>query len=102
MKGAHLVTDVALAAALLVTLASVFGAVVLPTTFAKLHYLTPVTSVAAPLFALALVVDTGWGITAGLELLIVGLLVASGPVLQMAVGRVEAQRTGVLLPESPK
>src|SRR4051812_32907473 len=43
MNGRQVAVDVLVAASLAITVASVFGAVVLRTTFGKLHYLTPVT-----------------------------------------------------------
>lgn len=101
MSAHSVVVDGLLAAAVAITVLSVFGAVVLRTTYGKLHYVTPVTSAAAPLFLIAIVVDTGWGITAGLDILIVGLLAVSGPVLQASIGRLEAQRRGRLQPEEP-
>ncbi|MGH3745132.1 MAG: monovalent cation/H(+) antiporter subunit G [Mycobacteriales bacterium] len=96
------VVDVLLASSLLVVVLSVFGALVLRTTLAKVHYVTPVTSVAGPLFAAALVVDTGWGITAGLDILIAALMAVSGPLLGMAIGRVEAQQQGLIPTEGPQ
>lgn len=102
MTVGHLVADGLLSASLLVIVLSVFGALVLRTTLGKLHYLTPVSSVAVPLFVTGLVVDTGWGIVAGLDILIGILMMVSGPVLQIAIARVEAQRQGVLAPESPQ
>jgi multicomponent Na+:H+ antiporter subunit G len=96
------IADALLAAALVVTVLSALGALMLRTTFGRLHFLTPVTTVAGPLFGAALVVHTGWGITAGLQILIVGLLAVSGPILEMTIGRVEAQQRGVLTPESPQ
>lgn len=102
MTARQVVVDVLLATGLLVVVLSVFGAVVMRTTFAKLHYLTAVTSVAGPLLGAALVVDTGWGITAGLDILIVGLLMVSGPVLEVSIGRVAAQQDGALVGEGPQ
>ena len=95
------IADALLATALVITVLSTFGALALRTTFGKLHYITPITTVAGPLFGAALVVHTGWGIIAGLQILIVSLLAVSGPVLEMAIGRVEAQRQGLLEPEGP-
>lgn len=95
------ISDALLAASLLVTVLSTIGALAMRTTFGKLHYLTPVTTVAGPLFGAALVVHTGWGITAGLQILVVGLVAISGPILEMATGRVEAQQRGLLTPEGP-
>lgn len=88
------VVDALLAASLLIVVLSVVSAVVVRTTLAMVHYVTPITSVAVPLFVAALVVNTGWGITAGLDILIGVLVVSSGPVLGMAIGRVEAQHEG--------
>jgi multicomponent Na+:H+ antiporter subunit G len=95
------ISDALLAASLLVTALSSIGALAMRTTYGRLHYLTPVTTVAGPLFGAALVVHTGWGITAGLQILIVALLWVSGPILGMATGRVEAQNRGLLEPEGP-
>jgi multicomponent Na+:H+ antiporter subunit G len=94
--------DVVLATSLMVTVGAVVGAIVLRSTFAKLHYLAPITSVGAPLFGAALVVSNGWGITAGLDILIVVLLALSGPVLESAIGRVEAQQRHLVIGEGPQ
>lgn len=102
MTARTIAVDVLLAGSLVVVVLSVLGAVVLRTTLAKVHYVTPLTSVAVPLFVAALVVDTGWGITAGLDLLIGALVALSGPVLGMAIGRVEAQQQGRVPNEAPQ
>jgi multicomponent Na+:H+ antiporter subunit G len=96
------VVDVLLASSLLVVALSVFGVIVMRRTLAKVHYVTPITSVAGPLFGAALVVDTGWSITAGLDILIVGLVAASGPVLGMTIARVEAQQQEIIATEGPQ
>jgi multisubunit Na+/H+ antiporter MnhG subunit len=98
----HVLVDVLLATSLLVVVLSVLGLLVMRTTLAKVHYVTPVTSVAAPLFGVALAIDTGWSIPAGLDLLIVGLVAVSGPVLGMAIGRAEAQHQGIIATEAPQ
>jgi multicomponent Na+:H+ antiporter subunit G len=95
------ISDALLASSLLVTALSTVGALAMRTTLGRLHYLTPVTTVAGPLFGAALVIHTGWGITAGLQILIVAIMAVTGPILEMATGRVEAQRQGVLTPEGP-
>lgn len=102
MNAKTIVVDVLLSLSLLITALSAVGAVVLRSTFGKLHYLTPVTSVAGPLFGAALVIDTGWGITAGLDLLIVGLLALAGPVLEVSAGRTAAEAQGAVEPEEPQ
>jgi len=91
-----------MAASLLVIALSVFGALMLSWIYAKLHYLTPVSSLAVPMFVAGLVIQTGWGITAGLEIMTGLLLVLSGPVLQIAIGRVQAEHDHVLQPQSPQ
>ena len=68
----------------------------------RLHYLTPITSVASPLVGLALAVDTGWQVATAEILVIVALLAATGPVLQAATARVAAQRDGLVPSESPR
>ncbi|HVW81112.1 MAG TPA: monovalent cation/H(+) antiporter subunit G [Mycobacteriales bacterium] len=95
------VSDALLSASLLIVVLSAVGALTMRTTFGRLHYVAPVTTVAGPLFGAAAAVRTGWGITAGLEILIVVIMALSGPVLEIATGRAEAQQQGVLTPESP-
>jgi multicomponent Na+:H+ antiporter subunit G len=70
------------------------GAVLARSLYVRLHYLTPVTSLAGPLIGLGLAIDAGWSLTAGLDVLIVGLLAATGPILESATARVAAQRDG--------
>ena len=55
---------------------------------ARLHFLTPVTSIAGPLVGLAWVVGQGVGLTGGLVLLTVGLLAVTGAPLGAAIARV--------------
>lgn len=93
---------VLLALSLLVVALATAGAVIMRSTFDKLHFVTPVTSVAAPLFCAALVVDSTWGIATGLEILTTGLVTVSGPLLGAAIGRAAAQRRQVIEPESPQ
>lgn len=102
MTAGGLAVDVMLALALLIVALSTLGAVVMRTTFGKLHFITPVTSVAGPLFCAALVVDSTWGINTGLEILATGLVAISGPILEAAIGRVAAQRMRVIEPEGPQ
>lgn len=67
-------------------------------TLPRLHFITPVTSVAAPLTGAAYVVQLGPGLASGLVVLTVLLLAVTGPVLGAAVARVSAAEEG-LLPE---
>jgi hypothetical protein len=76
-----------------VVIASVVGALVVGVgdSFNRLHFVTPITSVAGPLIAVGLCIQTGWGITAGTIILVVGLLFVAGPVTAAATGRLMAQ-----------
>jgi multicomponent Na+:H+ antiporter subunit G len=74
---------------------SVLGALRMGTVFARLHFVTPITSLAAPLFGLALAIENGWGLTAATILLTVFVLAATGPVIQAATGRLAAEHEGI-------
>jgi multisubunit Na+/H+ antiporter MnhG subunit len=58
----------------------------------RLHYLTPVTSLGAPLIAAGLVVANGWTLTSLTVILTTVLLVVTGPVMVSATGRMTWQR----------
>lgn len=71
--------------------------------YVRLHYLTVVTSLAGPLVGLGLIIANGLGLTAASVLLIVVLQGITGPVLGTAIGRVNAQRDGVVgMKRSPR
>jgi multicomponent Na+:H+ antiporter subunit G len=91
-----------MAAGLLVVVASCIGAVIASGVLARLHFLSPVTSLAGPLIGVALVLSNGWGLTAGADLLSVGLLALTGPALAAATGRLAAQQQGLVRKESPE
>lgn len=91
-----------MAAGLLVVVASCVGAVLARGVLARLHFLSPVTSLAGPLIGAALVLSNGWGLTAGADLLSVGLLTLTGPALATATGRLAAQQQGLVRKESPE
>lgn len=84
--------DVLLAAGVIVAVVSALGAVVARDLRVRLHFLTPVTSVAGPLLGAAVVVANGMGSTAVQAVLVVALLAATGPVLSVATGRLVARR----------
>jgi multicomponent Na+:H+ antiporter subunit G len=67
----------------------------------RLHLLTPVTTLGAPLIGVGLALATGWNLTSGAILLTVVLLAVTSPVLQSATGRVEAQRQGAIDEDLP-
>lgn len=98
----NVVVDVLLAAGLLVTVASAVGALVMRTVYNRMHFLTPVTSLAGPLLGLALAIENGWGLTTAVILFTVFLLALSGAVLEAATGRLAAQRAGLLPADSPQ
>jgi multisubunit Na+/H+ antiporter MnhG subunit len=96
MSTREVVVAVLLAAAALVVALSALGLLAAPDMLPRLHFVTPVTSVAAPLTGVAYLVQQGPGLAAGLVLLIVGLLAVSGPVLGAAMGRVAALEDDLL------
>ncbi len=98
----NVVVDVLLAAGLLVTVVSAVGALVMRTVYNRMHFLTPVTSLAGPLLGLALAIENGWGLTTAVILFTVFLLALSGAVLEAATGRLAAQRAGLLPADSPQ
>ncbi|WP_372665373.1 monovalent cation/H(+) antiporter subunit G [Amycolatopsis kentuckyensis] len=67
----------------------------------RLHLLAPVTTLGAPLVGGGLALATGWNLGSGAILLTVVLLAVTGPVLQSAAGRVEAQRRGEIDEDLP-
>lgn len=67
----------------------------------RLHLLAPVTTLGAPLVGIGLALATGWNLGSAAILLTVVLLAVTGPVLQSAVGRVEARRQDVLDEDLP-
>jgi multisubunit Na+/H+ antiporter MnhG subunit len=86
------VGQVVLGAGVLVAVASAIGAVVVRDVLDRLHFLSPVTSLAAPLVGIAMAVENGWSLTTAGILFTVFLLALSGPVLGSATGRLVAQR----------
>jgi multicomponent Na+:H+ antiporter subunit G len=87
MTGLQLASVALLGAGVLVAVASSLGALWLPSVRDRIHFLTPVTSLAGPLVGAALALANGWSTTTGQVLLIVALLAVTGPVLQTATGR---------------
>ena len=92
----QVVIDVLASLATLIIVLSAAGALVVRVPLARLHFLSPVTSLAGPLLGVALVLQQGWGIASGLVLLTVGLLAASSPVLESATARLIGLTDGIL------
>ena len=68
----------------------------------RLHFLTPTTTIGAPLVGLALGLENGWTLATGEILFTCFLLLVTGAVLAAATGRVAAQREGLVRRESPE
>ena len=85
----------------LVVLSSV-RAVLARGVYNRLHFLSPVTSLAGPLIGLALAVNSGWNLETALILVTVVLLAVTGPLLEAATGRLAAQRDDLVAKESPR
>jgi multicomponent Na+:H+ antiporter subunit G len=78
-----------------VAFTSIGAAVARGDVFMRLHFVTPVTSLGAPLVGAGVCVDSGQPWVVCEVALIVVLLFLSGPVLEMATGRAAAQRRGI-------
>jgi multicomponent Na+:H+ antiporter subunit G len=87
---------------LIIVLAAVGAAVVGGDVFTRLHFLTPVTSLGVPFVAVGLSVQSGFGFTAAELLFIAAMLFVAGPALEIATGRVAAQRAGLSTEASPE
>lgn len=99
----HSIAGFAVAAAgVLVCVVASLGALVPRDLLDRLHFITPVTSVGAPLIGLGVAIDTGWHLATALTLLCVAVVAVSGPVLAAATGRDEAERRGLIAAESPE
>lgn len=68
----------------------------------RLHFLTPTTSLGAPLVGIGLCVRDGWGLATGEILLVVALLFVTGPVISSATGRLIAQQRGIIDRDPPE
>lgn len=102
MTAQQLAVWVLLGLAALVVVLSGVGLLGARDSIPRLHFVTPVTSIAAPLTGTAYAVSQGWGIAAGLVLVIVGLVALTGPPLGAAIGRAAALNEGKLpVRESP-
>jgi multicomponent Na+:H+ antiporter subunit G len=98
----EVVVLVLLALAALVVALAALGLVAAPSVLPRLHFIAPITSVAAPLVGVAYLVDQGIGLAAGLVLAIVGLMALTGPPLGAAIGRLAAAELDLLPAEVPE
>jgi len=70
--------------------------------FNRLHLVTSVTSLGAPLVAVGLCVESGQPWVMAEVAFIALMLFVSGPVLESATGRVAAQQRGIVTEEQPE
>jgi multisubunit Na+/H+ antiporter MnhG subunit len=96
VTAATVAVDVLLAAGTLLTVIFSVGALVAPDFFSRQHYVTPITSLAAPLVGLALAVANGWSLLTAQILITVFGLAATGPFIEAATARAAAQRAGLV------
>jgi len=101
MSAHELAVWVLLGVAAVVVVLSGIGLLAAQDSIPRLHFVTPATSIAAPLTGVAYAVDQGWGISAGLVLVIVGLVAVTGPPLGAAIGRAAARNEGQLPGKGP-
>lgn len=84
-----------------VVLAAVGSVAVRGDVFTRLHFVTPVTSLGAPLVATGVCIDSGQPWVIAEVSLITLLLFVSGPVLEAAAAQTAAQDHGVITDEQP-
>ena len=75
-----------------VALAAVAGMLRARDLLSRLHFLTPITTVAGPLIGLGLVLANGWSLGSGAIALTVVVLALTGPVVQSATARLLVDR----------
>ena len=102
MNAVHVVMLALLSAGIAVVVLSCLSALALRRVYNRLHFLTPATSIGAPLIGIAAAIGDGPGLTTAGILFIVLLLAVTGPVLEAATGRMAAQREGLTRQESPQ
>lgn len=102
MSTLHLIALVLLWLGTAVIVVAALGSLLMHSLYARLHFLTPITTVGAPLIGIGLAVDSHSGLAAGEYLLIVAVMAVSGPALEAATGRVTAQREGRVEQDSPQ
>lgn len=102
MSAGHVAALVLLWAGIAVTVLACLGALTTRRVYVRLHFLSPATSIGAPLAGLALAVANGWGLTTAQDLFIVFILAITGPALETATGRMAAQREGLIEKDSPR
>lgn len=95
-----IVVSVLLFAGVLVMAGACVGAACARTPYLRLHFLAPLSSAGVPMVGAALALDDGWQPATGWIVVIVAVLVFTGPVVQAAVGKEIARDQGRLRSES--
>jgi multisubunit Na+/H+ antiporter MnhG subunit len=90
------------AAGIAVVLVSGAAALRFRRVYDRLHFLTPGTTLGAPLVGLALGIENGWSLATGVILFTCFLVLLTGAIMAAATGRVAAQREGLVPRESPE
>jgi multicomponent Na+:H+ antiporter subunit G len=90
------------AAGIAVVLVSGLAALRFRRVYDRLHFLTPGTTLGAPLVGLALGLENGWSLATAIVAFTCFLLLVTGAVLAAATARVAAEREGLLARESPE
>jgi multisubunit Na+/H+ antiporter MnhG subunit len=99
---AHVVGLVLVAVGCGVVAVAGLGAAIAPgDVFTRLHFVTPVTSIGAPLVGVGLCVESSQPWVIAEVLVIVLLLFVSGPVLESSAARAAAQERGIEREEQP-
>lgn len=83
----EVIADVLLALAVLVVAASALGVAIMPTTYARLHYVTPAAVVAPVLVVLAVFVTEGLDENTGETVVALFFMIAAAPFLSHATIR---------------
>ena len=99
MGARELAVVVLLGLAALIVVFCGLGLLTAPRGLARVHFMTPVTSIARPLTGIAYIVTQGPGLSGGLGLFTAFLVAVSGPPLGAAIGRATANAEE-LLPEA--
>jgi multisubunit Na+/H+ antiporter MnhG subunit len=90
------------AAGIAVVLVSGVAALRFRRVYDRLHFLTPGTTLGAPLVGVALGLENGWSLATAEILFTCFLVLVTGAVMAAATGRMAAQREGLVARESPE
>ncbi|MFI6452721.1 monovalent cation/H(+) antiporter subunit G [Streptosporangium amethystogenes] len=100
MSASRSLAEVLVVAGTAIAVASSLGALLPRRPLSRVHFLSPVTSVAAPLVGVGLALDAGWEPASATILFTVLVVTVTGPVLAAATARAYAERRGLVTPES--